>query len=112
MTELQVRIIRRRQNTNPRDTFKAIEQGYLGIFIDVEPVFYYPPATTVGKLYFDLSNTNKFPQVDIQYGYQDLNPAPVNVAIESEAKGLVMAGMGAGWTDAGSEATIWRRRIM
>lgn len=39
-------------NANSLDTFKAIEQGYLGTFIDIEPIFFYSPATPTGKAYF------------------------------------------------------------
>ncbi|KAI4597742.1 hypothetical protein KJ359_004017 [Pestalotiopsis sp. 9143b] len=91
-------------NANAVDTFKATEQGFLGFFIDIKPIFYFAPALPVGKPYFDLSNTTVLPQVDVLYGYQGLNPALATAAVESGAKGLVLAGMGAGgWTDDGLE---------
>lgn len=92
-------------NANSLDTFKAFEQGYLGFFIDIEPIFYSTPSTPLGKPYFDLANTTELPQVDILYGYQGLNPALATAAVESGAKGLILAGMGAGgWTTPGREA--------
>jgi L-asparaginase len=91
-------------NANAVDTFKAVEQGFLGFFIDIKPIFYYAPALPLGKPYFDLSNTTVLPQVDVLYGYQGLNPVLASAAVESGAKGLVLAGMGAGgWTDDGTE---------
>ncbi|KAJ9155387.1 L-asparaginase [Pleurostoma richardsiae] len=92
-------------NANAVDTFKAYEMGFLGFFIDIKPIFYYQPSLPIGKQYFDVTNTTELPQVDILYGYQSLNPALATAAVESGAKGLVLAGMGAGgWTDDGSDA--------
>lgn len=89
-------------NANTPDTFKSIEQGFLGMLIDIEPKFYYSPSTPTGKSYFDLSNTTVLPEVDILYGYQGLNPELTVAAVEAGAKGLVLAGMGAGsWTTPG-----------
>ncbi|KAH8680391.1 L-asparaginase [Ilyonectria robusta] len=95
-------------NANSLDTFKAYEQGFLGAFEDIKPFFFFPPATPVGRPYFDLSKNDPvdgMPQVDILYGYQELNAALVPAAIESGAKGLILAGSGAGsWTDKGNAA--------
>ncbi|KAI1459699.1 L-asparaginase [Annulohypoxylon moriforme] len=94
-------------NANALDTFKATEQGFLGFFINIKPKFYYHPALPLDKPYFDLSgvkNATELPQVDILYGYQALNPALATAAVSSGAKGLVLAGMGAGgWTDDGND---------
>ncbi|KAI0886647.1 L-asparaginase [Annulohypoxylon maeteangense] len=95
-------------NANALDTFKATEQGFLGFFINIKPKFYYHPALPLDKPYFDLSGVKsgaELPQVDIIYGYQALNPAIATAAVASGAKGLVLAGMGAGgWTDGGNDA--------
>ncbi|KAI1099084.1 L-asparaginase [Jackrogersella minutella] len=114
-------------NANALDTFKATEQGFLGFFINIKPKFYYAPALPLDKPYFDVSgvcNATELPQVDILYGYQALNPALTTAAVASGAKGLVLAGMGAGgWTDAGNEvigeviknngtAVVYSRRTM
>ncbi|ORY60963.1 L-asparaginase [Pseudomassariella vexata] len=94
-----------KSNANSLDTFKATEQGYLGWFQNIKPIFYYAPALPMGKLHFDVMDTAELPQVDILYGHQALNPALAPAAVESGAKGLVLAGMGAGgWTDGGKEA--------
>lgn len=91
-------------NANSLDTFKAVEQGYLGYFSNILPKFYYGASKPIGMVTFDVSNTTELPAVEIMYGYQGLNPALVPLAVEAGAKGLVMAGMGAGgWTSKGSE---------
>lgn len=89
-------------HSNSLDTFKAVEQGYLGFFLDIKPVFYYPPALPLGRTYFNVTGASELPEVDILYGHQALQPALATAAVEAGAKGLVLAGMGAGgWTDPG-----------
>lgn len=91
-------------NANALDTFKAYEQGFLGYFIDIKPIFYYAPSTPVGKQYFDVTGVTSLPQVDVLYGHQDLNPYLATAAVAGGAQGLVLAGMGAGgWTDDGND---------
>ncbi len=94
-------------NANSLDTFKSYEQGYVGFFYNAKPLFYYPPARATKYQYFDLSNTAiiDLPSVEILYGYQGLNPELLIDAAADGAKGLVIAGMGAGaWTEEGYEA--------
>ncbi|EFX03481.1 L-asparaginase [Grosmannia clavigera kw1407] len=95
-------------NANALDTFKAYEQGFLGVFEDISPVFYYPPVLPAGRPYFDIMANDPadgMPQVDILYGYQQLNAALIPAAVATGAKGLVFAGSGAGsWTDDGNAA--------
>ncbi|KAM0323943.1 hypothetical protein ACHAQA_008524 [Verticillium albo-atrum] len=91
-------------HSNSLDTFKAVEQGYLGFFLDAEPIFYYRPVLPIGRVHFDVSGATELPEVDILFGHQLLNPALARAAVETGAKGLVLAGMGAGgWTSAGME---------
>lgn len=91
-----------KSHANSLDTFRAVEQGFLGFFINIKPIFYYPPSLPIGKPYFDVSKTTSLPQVDILFGHQVLNPLLASAAVETGAKGLVLAGMGAGgWTGAG-----------
>lgn len=90
-------------NANALDTFQAHEQGFLGYFIDIKPIFYFQPSTPVGKAYFDITGVTALPKVEVLYGHQDLNPSLATAAVASGAKGLVLAGMGAGgWTDDGT----------
>ncbi|CAI4678822.1 CBM_collapsed_G0039230.mRNA.1.CDS.1 [Saccharomyces cerevisiae] len=72
---------------------------------DVE--FYYPPVKPNGWqfLTFPTSQTlRKFPEVIILYSYQGLNPELIVKAVKDlGAKGIVLAGSGAGsWTATGS----------
>ncbi|EPX71670.1 L-asparaginase [Schizosaccharomyces octosporus yFS286] len=91
-------------NGNTLDTFKSYEAGFLGMIVDQRPHFYYSPATPTAKVQFDIRNTTVLPQVDILYGYQGLNPTLAKAAVNSGAKGLVLAGMGAAsWTDPGND---------
>jgi L-asparaginase len=86
-------------NANWMDTFKAVEQGHMGSFIDAKPNFYYSAATPVGYHYFNVSQAKALPKVDILFGYQNLNPDMARFAVDAGAKGLVLAGVGAGgWT--------------
>lgn len=93
-------------NANALDTFKAYEAGYLGFFIDVRPVFYYEtPSAPRGRRYFDVAGATALPRVDVLYGHQDLGADLAAAAVAGGARGLVLAGMGAGgWTDEGTEA--------
>ncbi|KAK1590279.1 L-asparaginase [Colletotrichum navitas] len=91
-------------HSNSLDTFKAVEQGYLGYFLDIKPFFYYPAVLPLGQHYFNVSAATALPRVDILFGHQDLNPALATAAVEGGAKGLVLAGMGAGsWTNPGHD---------
>ncbi|EFQ33941.1 L-asparaginase [Colletotrichum graminicola] len=91
-------------HSNSLDTFKAVEQGYLGYFLDIKPFFYYHAVLPLGQHYFNVSAAAALPQVDILFGHQSLNPALASAAVEGGAKGLVLAGMGAGsWTTPGQD---------
>lgn len=91
-------------NANALDTFKAYESGFLGFFVDIQPVFYYGAAQPLGKPLFDVAGVTALPRVDVLYGHQDLDPELARAAVASGAEGLVLAGMGAGgWTDEGTE---------
>ncbi|KXJ96245.1 L-asparaginase [Microdochium bolleyi] len=96
-----------KSNANMLDTFRAAEQGYLGFFLNIKPFFYFQPSLPVGKPMFDVSGAalDALPQVDVLYGHQGLDPALAKAAVAAGAKGLVLAGMGAGsWTKNGTAA--------
>ena len=78
------------------NTFKAIEEGYLGRFLSNEPYFYYPPVEPVNKPSFDISDVDELPRVDVIYGYQDADAEAMNTAIEGGAEGIVIAAVGNG----------------
>lgn len=83
-------------NSTMTDTFKSVEQGYLGAFIAGEPNFYYTAAQPTGKPYFDVSQLTTLPKVDILYGYQDQDSSLLEAAINSGTKGIVFAATGNG----------------
>lgn len=78
------------------DTFKAVEQGYLGTFLNNRPIFYYEPALPSNKPYFDVSSLTELPKVVILYGHQSLDPAMLDAALATGAKGIVIAATGDG----------------
>ncbi|RDA96043.1 hypothetical protein CP533_5815 [Ophiocordyceps camponoti-saundersi (nom. inval.)] len=85
-------------NANSLDSFKAEEQGYLGMFLDSMPVFYYPPCRPLNRWHFDVKGRDAdegLPQVDILYGHLDMNPALFRTAADT-SKGVVLAAMGGG----------------
>ncbi|WLT05536.1 type II asparaginase [Gilliamella apis] len=94
-------------NGTTTDTFKAAEQGYLGVFIAAKPHF----ETKIDKLHtsnsiFDLSGVKELPKVIILYGYQDDPEYLFDAAIENHVDGIVYAGSGAGSTSVRSDRGI------
>ncbi|KAL6919382.1 hypothetical protein ACHAPO_003812 [Fusarium lateritium] len=106
-------------NANHLDAFQAPDSGLLGTFVNVQPVFFYPPSRPLGHHHFDLqpinngrrfgrstagSESSALPQVDVLYAYQELSVGMFQAAIDLGAQGIVLAGMGAGfWTSKGTE---------
>ncbi|KAF3765289.1 hypothetical protein M406DRAFT_60076 [Cryphonectria parasitica EP155] len=85
-----------KMNANTLDTFKSVEMGYLGELISDKPYFYYPPMKPTGKAAYDISNVTSIPRVDILFFYEDMHNDTLYNAIEAGAKGIVIAGAGAG----------------
>lgn len=83
-------------NTTALDTFRAVEQGYLGMFVGEKPHFYYTPALPTHKPKFDVSKVEAFPKVSIVYMHEDQDPGQIDAAIAAGAKGIVVAGSGNG----------------
>ncbi|KAJ9117908.1 hypothetical protein QFC20_000189 [Naganishia adeliensis] len=93
-------------NANTLETFRAMEQGYLGMFLSSKPVFYYPAAQPIFKKTFDVTNITELPKVDVLYGHQDFDYLLIRAAVANGAKAIVIAGrfkklgqMGSVWTD-------------
>ena len=87
-------------NANRMDSFRAVEQGYLGVFENTKPIFFYPPSRPLGHRHFDISQRRPLtglPKVDILYGHQGLESKLFLAAAELGARGVVLAGVGAGW---------------
>lgn len=84
-------------NANTLDTFKSPDDGYLGTLIDNVPHF----DTTVARLQttqtpFDVSKLDSLPEVDIVYGHQNDGGYMYDAAVAHGARGIVVAGVGAG----------------
>jgi L-asparaginase len=84
-------------NTSTLDTFKTPELGLLGYIQGSKPYFYRQPTrkNTVDTP-FDIMNLDKLPQVDIVYGYANMNPIALNAFVAAGAKGIIHAGVGDG----------------
>lgn len=83
-------------NSTTNDTFKAYEQGYLGVFTSGVPRFYYAPALPVQKTFFDVSKLESLPRVEIIYMYSGMDSKTFELAMENGAKGIVIASAGNG----------------
>jgi L-asparaginase len=84
-------------NTTSTDTFKSVEQGYLGAIVG-DKVYFYTESTrkhTINSI-FDISNLDSLPQVDVLYEYQNNGEYFYDAAVAAGAKGIVVAGSGDG----------------
>ncbi|KAI1741758.1 Asparaginase/glutaminase [Xylaria scruposa] len=82
-------------NANTPDTFKAIEQGNLGVFLAGQPFYYFGASYPTGRPYFDVTNTTELPPIVILYGHQGFDASLMYAAVANGAKGLVVMGPGA-----------------
>lgn len=83
-------------NAVVNDTFKAIEQGNLGLFVNGQPKFFYTPAKPIGQVYFDTSRLESLPRVDIIYIHQDQDNVLLEAALKAGAKGIIIDATGNG----------------
>ncbi|KAH6898657.1 Asparaginase/glutaminase [Thelonectria olida] len=99
-------------NANQLDAFQSSDGGFLGSFVNIQPVFFYPASRPLGHHYFDVHGLNgwrggedgKPPQVDVLYAHQELSVGLFQAAVDLGAKGVVLAGLGSGyWTEAGAD---------
>ena len=84
-------------NTTTTDSFKSLEQGYIGEVAGEVVSFYNEPTrkhTTESE--FDISKLKELPQVDILYGYQNDQKYVYDAAVKEGAKGIVVAAAGNG----------------
>lgn len=84
-------------NTTTTDSFKSLEQGYIGEVAGEVVSFYNEPTrkhTTDSE--FDISKLKELPQVDILYGYQNDQKYVYDAAVKARAKGIVVAAAGNG----------------
>jgi len=84
-------------NTSGTDTFRNWELGFLGYMRDGEPHFYRASTRrhTVDSE-FDVAGLETLPQVDIVYGYVNMNGIAVDAFVAAGARAIVYAGPGQG----------------
>ena len=84
-------------NTSTLDTFKTPELGLLGYMQDNKPVFYRQSTRRhTADAEFDVRRLDTLPQVDIVYGYANVNRIAVDAFTAAGAKGIIYAGVGDG----------------
>lgn len=86
-------------NTYRVQTFQSREIGILG-YADPDRIVYYraPTRKHTAQAEFDLSQVKEFPQVSILYSYAGDSGELAKAAVAAGAKGLIIAGTGAGHT--------------
>ena len=82
--------------TTALDAIRSTEQGSLGMFVGLRPGFFYSAAVPTGRANFDVAHLEALPKVVIVYLHQDQDCEQMDLAIESGARGIVLAGAGAG----------------
>jgi L-asparaginase len=86
-----------KNNTSTADTFRTPELGFLGYMQGNKPYFYRQSTRRhTADSEFDVSNLDVLPQVDIVYGYANMNRVAVDAFVAAGAKGIVHAGVGDG----------------
>jgi L-asparaginase/glutamin-(asparagin-)ase len=84
-------------NTSTPDSFKTPELGMMGYIQGGKPYFYHVSTRKhTADTEFDISNLNVLPQVDIVYGYANMNPVALDAFVAAGAKGIIHAGTGDG----------------
>ena len=84
-------------NTANADTFRSWELGFLGYMQDNRPYFYRVSTRKhTMDTEFDVSKLESLPQVDIVYGYANMNRIAVDAFVGAGAKAIVHAGVGDG----------------
>lgn len=93
-------------NTTRVETFQAPEHGPLAI-VDHDTI-YYNRARPARRPEFDISKVAELPRVDIIYSYGGADSVLIDAAVAAGAKGIVVAGVGAGGTTPGQGAALRR----
>ncbi|KAK2630261.1 hypothetical protein QTJ16_001081 [Diplocarpon rosae] len=95
-------------NANTLDAFVAYEQGSLGSLVSNKPYYYYPPVSPTGKRAYDISSITAIPRVDILMAYEEMPVDLLQHSVDSGAKGIVIAGTGAGSVKSDFERAMQR----
>jgi L-asparaginase len=84
-------------NTSSLDTFRTPELGFLG-YIQGNRAFFYraPLRRHTADTEFDIVKLDALPQVDIVYGYANVNRVALDAFVAAGARGVIHAGVGDG----------------
>jgi len=84
-------------NTYRLETYQSRQMGLLG-YADIDKISYYrvPTRKHTTQTEFDVSQIKSFPRVDILYAHGGGDAELAKAAVAIGAKGLVIAGLGAG----------------
>ena len=93
-------------NTTRVETFQAPEHGPLAI-ADHDTI-YFNRARPTRRHAFDLTEVSDLPRVDIIYSYGGADSVLIDAAVAAGAKGMVVAGVGAGGTTPGQGGALRR----
>ncbi|MCE3603037.1 type II asparaginase [Massilia sp. P8910] len=84
-------------NTSTLDSFRTPEFGFLGYIQGSKPFFYRQSLRKhTTETEFDIGALQSLPQVDIVYGYANMNPVALDAFMAAGAKGIIHAGVGDG----------------
>lgn len=80
-------------------TFRSRPAGVLGV-VDADRVVYYRESVKrhTAKSEFDVASIEKLPRVDVIMAYQEAPGDLIKAAVDNGARGIVIAGVGAGGT--------------
>jgi L-asparaginase len=95
-------------NTTRVETFQAPEHGPLAI-TDHDTI-YFNRARPTHRRTFDISKVTALPRVDIIYSYGGADSVLIDAAVAAGARGIVVAGVGAGGLASGQGAALQRAR--
>jgi len=93
-------------NTTRVETFQAPEHGPLAIADHDTIVF--GRRRPAARQTFDISNVRELPRVDIIYSYGGADSVLIDAAVAAGAKGIVVAGVGAGGLASGQGGALRR----
>lgn len=86
-----------KSNTSTADTLRSPDLGMPGYVQDNKPYFFRVSARkNTADTEFDMSGLDALPQVDIIYGYANMNRLALDAFVGAGAKGIVQAGVGDG----------------
>jgi L-asparaginase type II len=98
-------------NTVRTNAFEAAVEGVAGV-VDPDGIVFYHKAerSECTRPLFDVATVTNFPRVDIAYVYAGADSVMIDAAVAAGARGLVIAGAGAGATTPGQSGAINRAR--